>query len=121
MSLEKCGASRAADDFAAHPGGVDLGVDARDGLVLVDGVPAVALGLDVGPELDQLLLVIGGRVRFDDRLGVQVPALTALGLAGSLECGQGSAPTAPPWVVRAAGVEISLHLPGLGSHYTFMT
>lgn len=82
------GSCPAARDVAAHPSGVDLGYR----LVPVEGVfpvplGLVALGLHVGPELDQPSLVVGGGMGFGDGFGLQVPALAALGFAQLLVAG----------------------------------
>jgi len=63
------------EHVAAHPGVDDLLVQFGVQRVLVLGVLAVtgglvAGGLGLGPLLDPPLLVLGGRVRFDDGFGL---------------------------------------------------
>ena len=83
------------------------------GDVLLVRVGLVAHGLGLGALLDPPLLVLGGRVGVDDRLGLQVPAFPALrgpeGLgplgAGRADRGEG-VPAGHEHLLDGAGVEV---------------
>src|SRR5690606_35266532 len=77
---------RGLGDAAPHASGVDLGIETGQHGVQVGGVvtglfSGIALGLHVSAELDQPALFVVGLVRRDGRVGVEVPALAALGHA----------------------------------------
>ena len=102
----------------AHPRRRDLAVEFGGQLVQVAGVLSVVVGLvahrlGLGAFFDPPALVVGRRVRFDDRLGLEVPAFPALGrpqrLARSAHAGHTlgeSVPARDKHLLHRPGAEI---------------
>ena len=111
---------------ASHPGVGDVFVELVNPLVQLLCVEAftgegVPVGLHLGPVSDQCPMLLGGRVRVDDRFMVEVPAFAALGGpqdpgafgAGRADRGQG-VPARDEDLLDVAGVDFGaaqLHRP----------
>ncbi len=118
------------EDVAAHARRGDLGVQLAGQLVQFGDVLLVRVGLlahdlGLGAFLHPPLLILGGRVRIDDRLGFQMPALAALRGpegpgplgAGGADRGEGVA-AGYEHLLDGAGVEVGaaqLHGPDAGA------